>query len=115
MEKNGKESQSKNLCRGQNESNFRSDSDSSEIPRSTSGSSEPKSIGISREVCQGADFLNRRESISGGILRQLIEQAHGQAAAHIREVERLNNSIKEWESLLAELERRIAENPFDGN
>lgn len=115
MEEDGKKSQSKSIHRDKNQGNARSDSDSGEIFGSTSRSSTPKPIGTGRAFCQGTNFLERRESVSGGILRQLIGQAHDQVAVHLREVERLNSTIKEWEMLLTELERRIAENPFDGN
>ncbi len=113
--KDGEKSQSKNLYRRENQGNTRSDSNGGEISRSTGPNFKPKPIGIDRKVCEGTNSVNSGESISGGILRQLIEQAHDQVATHVREIERLNKSIAEWESLLNELNRRIAENPFDGN
>ncbi|MFB2877261.1 hypothetical protein [Floridanema aerugineum] len=112
---NGEKSQSKNIYRRENQGNTGSDSNGGEIFGSTGTSFKPKPIRVDRAICAGSNPINRRESISGGILRQLIEQARDQVATHIREAERLNKSIAEWESLLAELERRISENPFDGN
>lgn len=80
MEEHGEKSQSKNIYRRENQGNVRSDSNGGEILGSTGRSFKPKPIGTGGTVCQGSDFLNRRESISGGILRQLIEQAHDQVA-----------------------------------
>lgn len=52
----------------------------------------------------GQSIIARRDSIVGGILRQLISQARNQAARLEDQIQELNGQANEWEKLLSLLE-----------
>ena len=73
------------------------------------------SIGVGRESSQGADpirsFSSSRNTITGGMLRQLIDSCKRQKAIKLAEVEELGTQIESLETILADLEQRVRENP----
>ena len=68
-----------------------------------------------RTLCQGGgksgDSSSARDTIAGGMLRQLIDEYKELISTKQSEIDRLQNRVTHFEGLLADLNQRVAANP----
>lgn len=103
------ENQTRSARRTKRKSDPQPDSDN---PRAVGRSSEGAGV-VEKRSCRAtaqtrgrATSTRNRDTITGGMLRGLISQARQQ-------IKFLQGQIKQWETLLEELERRVNENPHN--
>lgn len=84
--------------------------DTSAIPSAATGNDEIRTSGAIRQRGDsGEPFRTSRRTISGGILRQLIEENGIQLAHYKSEVERLERRQRQLEELFEELRVKTGE------
>lgn len=109
------ESQARGIWGKQGASEFHADPNSGKQLGSASAGSWYQSERASGEICTRAGrsvtSYRRADTITGGILRQLINQARDQKALLEAQAQKLGEQIDEWEGLLDELIKRVDENP----